>query len=128
MTNNATDRQDDATTMCRACGACCAFSREWPRFSLEEDADLARIPRALVDDAHGRMRCDGNRCAALKGDVGVATSCAVYAVRPEVCRTCEPGDDACRMARARFGLLTESYNRRPATFSAQVRYGSARFT
>ena len=50
------------------------------------------------------MRCDGDRCAALTGDVGVATSCAVYDVRPDVCRTCEPGDAACVAARLGFGL------------------------
>jgi Fe-S-cluster containining protein len=50
------------------------------------------------------MRCIGNRCAALQGEVGRATACAVYAVRPEVCRACEPGDDACAIARAHFGL------------------------
>jgi uncharacterized protein len=50
------------------------------------------------------MRCHGNRCAALEGVVGVSTSCAIYAVRPDVCRACLPGDDACRRARARFGL------------------------
>jgi len=52
----------------------------------------------------GRMRCEGDRCAALVGDVGIATSCAIYTVRPDVCRACVPGDDACEMARRRFGL------------------------
>jgi Fe-S-cluster containining protein len=94
----------DASDVCRACGACCAYSAEWPRFALESDADLARIPPAYVDDARGRMRCEGNRCTALVGEVGVATSCAVYAVRPDVCRACLPGDDACQMARRRFNL------------------------
>ena len=94
----------DAAAICRTCGACCSFSPEWPRFSLEDEADLDRIPRALVDDERGRMRCDGNRCAALVGEIGVATSCAVYAVRPDVCRACLPGDDACQMARRRFNL------------------------
>ena len=89
---------------CQACGACCAFSREWPRFSLESDADLARIPAAFVDDEHGRMRCKGDRCSALVGDVGIATACSVYDVRPEVCRACLPGDDACLMARRRYNL------------------------
>ena len=79
--------------MCRACGACCSFSREWPRFSLEDDAALERIPRAFVDDGQ-----------ALVGDVGTSTSCAVYAVRPDVCRDCRPGDDACEMARRHFHL------------------------
>jgi hypothetical protein len=49
-------------------------------------------------------RCDGDRCSALSGKVGVATSCGIYAVRPEVCRTCMPGDPECDMARRRHGL------------------------
>ncbi len=90
--------------LCQTCGACCAYSAEWPRFTLEDEAAIARIPAALVDDAHGRMRCEGNRCAALNGEVGVATRCAIYADRPDVCRACEPGDDACLQARRFFGL------------------------
>ena len=92
------------TDVCRACGACCAYSAEWPRFSLESEAELDEIPRAFVDDARGRMRCAGDRCTALVGEIGVATACAVYAARPQVCRACLPGDDACRMARRRFNL------------------------
>src|ERR1700730_5041552 len=65
--------QDDGAATCRACGACCSFSPEWPRFSLETDAEIELIPHALIDDEHGRMRCKGNRCAALVGDVGVLT-------------------------------------------------------
>jgi uncharacterized protein len=89
---------------CRACGACCSFSAEWPRFSLESDAELDRIPGTYKDADLGRMRCDGDRCSALVGEVGVSTACAIYAVRPDVCRACLPGDDACLMARQRFGL------------------------
>ena len=29
--------------MCQACGACCSFSQDWPRFSLEDDAAAIRI-------------------------------------------------------------------------------------
>jgi uncharacterized protein len=93
-----------ATYDCQACGACCSYSAEWPRFSLESEAELDMIPRAYVDDARGRMRCAGDRCAALTGEVGVATSCAIHAVRPQVCRACLPGDAACLMARRRFNL------------------------
>ena len=89
---------------CRACGACCAFSAEWPRFTTEDESDLARLPPDLVDDARGRMRSRGDRCAALRGVVGVNVACAVYADRPEVCRACEPGDGECLLARRRFGL------------------------
>lgn len=90
--------------ICQACGACCAYSHEWPRFTTEDDAVLELIPREFADHSRGRMRCSGNRCSALVGEVGVATSCAVYEVRPDVCRSCEPGDEACRMARRWFGL------------------------
>jgi Fe-S-cluster containining protein len=100
----ATDPPEEAANLCRSCGACCAFSAEWPRFSTEDDAELDRIPRTLVDGGQGRMRCNGDRCAALVGDVGAWTSCAVYAVRPQVCRVCQPGDNDCQIARHRFGL------------------------
>lgn len=89
---------------CQSCGACCAFSAEWPRFTTEDDADLDRIPARFVAEGGARMRCDGDRCAALAGEVGLATHCAVYAVRPEVCRVCVPGDDECLIARTRFGF------------------------
>jgi Fe-S-cluster containining protein len=92
------------TSPCQSCGACCAYSAEWPRFSLESEEALARIPPTYVDDANGRMRCEGDRCTALRGEIGVATACAVHAVRPEVCRACEPGDPECTIARARYGM------------------------
>jgi Fe-S-cluster containining protein len=57
-----------------------------------------------VDLDANHMRCEGDRCSALLGIVGVVTACAVYADRPEVCRACEVGDDACNMARERWGL------------------------
>jgi Fe-S-cluster containining protein len=94
----------EAAFDCQACGACCAYSRDWPRFSLEDDAALARIPERFVDDERGRMRCEGDRCTALVGEIGIATACAVYAVRPEVCVACLPGDDECRKARRQFNL------------------------
>jgi Fe-S-cluster containining protein len=89
---------------CRACGACCATSADWPRFTLEDDAAIERIPAALRDDARGAMRCDGDRCAGLAGAVGRDVSCLVYADRPDVCRACEPGDDACAIARRHHRL------------------------
>lgn len=89
---------------CQGCGACCDYSENWPRFSTEEDAALDLIPPALVNDRGSGMRCDGERCAALTGKIGEATSCSIYAVRPEVCRTCMPGDAECTMARRKFGL------------------------
>jgi uncharacterized protein len=73
------DAPDDFARICQSCGACCAYSANWPR-------------------------CDGDRCAALAGKIGVATSCTIYDVRPEVCRSCMPGDAECDMARKRHGL------------------------
>lgn len=89
---------------CLSCGACCAYSREWPRFALETEEELALIPEALVDEGLGRMGCIGERCLALAGEVGVATSCTIYAVRPHVCRACQPGDPECNTARAHYGF------------------------
>ncbi|MGA7433767.1 MAG: YkgJ family cysteine cluster protein [Xanthobacteraceae bacterium] len=102
--NDCADEAELSSASCQSCGACCSFSAEWPRFSLESEADIGRIPSALVDDARGRMRCDGDRCAALVGEVGVAASCAIYDRRPDVCKACMPGDDACRTARRHFGI------------------------
>jgi Fe-S-cluster containining protein len=89
---------------CKTCGACCSYAADWPRFTLEDDVVIARIPTELVSATMGGMRCTGDRCCALDGEVGVATSCSIYAHRPDVCRACQPGDDACTMARQRFGL------------------------
>ena len=89
---------------CQSCGACCAYSQTWPRFSIEDDAALDLIPAKLINARQSGMRCDGDRCSALAGRIGVETSCVVYAVRPEVCRTCMPGDAECGMARKKWGL------------------------
>ncbi len=89
---------------CRTCGACCSFSREWPRFTLETDAEIDLIPPEFVDESLSGMRCNGDRCSALIGKVGFSTSCGVYSLRPDVCRACEPGDDACKMARRHFRI------------------------
>ena len=89
---------------CKSCGACCSYSAEWPRLSLESDAHIARIPRELIDASGRGMRCAGARCAALVGVVGQTTSYAIYALRPDICRTCSPGDAECLQARRHFGL------------------------
>lgn len=93
-----------APSPCLSCGACCAYAREWPRFSTESDAELALIPEALVADTLSGMRCEGERCMALAGRIGEAVACTIYAVRPHVCRACEIGDDACTTARAHYAL------------------------
>ena len=94
----------DGGNPCQACGACCSYSPNWPRFTTEDEAALDLIPEKFVNDRLSGMRCDGDRCSALSGKVGVTTSCGIYAIRPEVCRTCMPGDVECEMARRRHGL------------------------
>jgi uncharacterized protein len=89
---------------CTSCGACCDYSADWPRFTIESDETLDLIPADFVNERQSGMRCIGARCAALAGTIGVQTSCSIYDVRPEVCRDCQPGDDACTMARAARGL------------------------
>jgi Fe-S-cluster containining protein len=89
---------------CQSCGACCSYDASWPRFTLEDDAALARIPAALVAADGSGMRCEGNRCSALKGEIAKQTACTIYTLRPDVCRACEPGDEACNMARRHHGL------------------------
>jgi Fe-S-cluster containining protein len=52
---------------CQACGACCSYSQNWPRFTTEDDAALDLIPEKFVNDRLSGMRCDGDRCSALSG-------------------------------------------------------------
>lgn len=94
----------ESASPCQSCGACCAYAPDWPRFSLEDDAAIARIPAALVAANGSGMRWTGNRCAALSGEIGKSTACAIYDLRPDVCRACRPGDAECNMARQRHGL------------------------
>src|SRR3981189_3122349 len=94
----------DVESPFQACGAWCSYSQNWPRFTTEDDAALALIPEQFVNERLSGMRSDGDRCSALSGKVGVATSCGIYADRLEVCRTCMPGDAECDMARRRHGL------------------------
>ena len=80
----------DTGSPCQACGACCSYSQNWPRFTTEDDAQLDLIPEKFVNERLSGMRCDGDRCSALSGRIGIATACSIYAMRPEVCRTCMP--------------------------------------
>jgi uncharacterized protein len=104
MSENVITEQSE--NPCQTCGGCCAYSANWPRFTIEADEALDLIPAELVNDRLSGMRCDGDRCAALQGKVGSATACGIYAIRPEVCRTCMPGDAECAMARRRHGLAS----------------------
>lgn len=103
--NPVPDPLPDPTSACQACGACCETDASWPRFSLEHEADLALIPPQLVKADGSGMACEGDRCKALSGKVGEMTACTIYGLRPDVCRACLPGDEACTIARARHGFM-----------------------
>ena len=88
---------------CQTCGACCAYSADWPRFSLETDEEIAAIPEPMIAADESGMKFEAGRCVALTGELGKHVGCAVYAARPHVCRTCMPGDDECIIARQALG-------------------------
>lgn len=89
---------------CQSCGACCAYDETWPRFWTDSEEAIARIPANLVAEDGSGMGWDGSRCKALAGIVCEATMCTIYAVRPEVCHACQPGDEACNIAREHYGM------------------------
>ena len=91
-------------TNCQECGACCATSATWPIFTTDADDEIDLIQAALLSACGRGMRCVGPRCSALVGEVGALTACSIYGLRPDVCRTCQPGDEACAIARRGFGL------------------------
>lgn len=90
--------------VCQACGACCSYSAEWPIFTTEDESELDLIPAHLVSSDLRGMACSGARCSALQGEVGRSTACSIYGLRPDVCRVCQPGDEACSIARRHHGF------------------------
>lgn len=100
---------------CRTCGACCATFRV-SLYRAELDTAWGAVPSALTEDIGPfRVAMRGTtttppRCTALEGEVGVHTTCAIHAVRPDACRafgaSWEQGiaEPRCDAARARHGL------------------------
>ena len=89
---------------CQTCGACCAFSKHWPAYRPDEAALQARVPHEWKHPDGRRVACVGERCAALRGTLGVSVACALYDIRPRACRNFTPGGLGCRMVRKRLGL------------------------
>ena len=97
---------------CRTCGACCvgdgpehvgvtpAEAAEvvsaLGRWSVSEGQDF----RAIATEVRGG-RC---RCVMLLGEPGKITGCAIYELRPAVCRGVQPGDSYCEYARKAGGI------------------------
>jgi Fe-S-cluster containining protein len=101
---------------CLRCGACCAAFRVAFHWSEADPALGGSVPPELTErlDAH-RLVMRGTQayaphCTALRGEVGVAAHCSIYAQRPSPCRDIAPawehGEPSaqCDRARARYGL------------------------
>lgn len=101
---------------CLRCGACCASFRVAFHWS-EADASLGGcVPPELTEklDPHRLAMRSSNtakpRCTALRGSVGEAAYCGIYAQRPSVCREVQPSWEAgaispqCDKARLAHGL------------------------
>lgn len=88
---------------CVACGACC-FST-LPEYIRVFGNDLDRMDdraRALTEFIGNRcfMRIAEGHCSALVVDPEARTFvCSIYAMRPDVCRSLEPGSGQCRADR-----------------------------
>jgi Fe-S-cluster containining protein len=75
-----------------------------------------RVPVGLVETITSQLVCMRGtasaplRCVALRGQIGIAVSCAIYEFRPDACREFAPlaavgrGDEACTDARRRHHL------------------------
>ena len=97
----------EPVSICRQCGACCAFFRV--SFYWAE-APQRGLPETCIEPvtAHLAGMAGTNRpvprCCALQGEIGRQVSCLVYTARPSPCRELQPGDEKCNRARARHGL------------------------
>ena len=110
---------------CQACGACCCNTDEnrsegyvdyvqvTRRAILSRNRSLLRKLTVLNDagERHMKLRGPEQRCAALRGRVGVQVSCSIYALRPPSCRQVEPGSRECRRDRRERGIDSPAAHR-----------------
>lgn len=83
---------------CTKCGACCMG-----QLVLLMPAD--KVPLMMRDDRGvAQMREVCGRCVALRGRLGIDTTCSIYEDRPEICRVLKPGCWACIDIRNQWGL------------------------
>lgn len=114
---------------CLSCGACCALFRVAFHWSETDAAPGGVTPGALteaVDPHRVAMRgtyAGAGRCIALRGAVGDATACTIYAQRPSPCRELQaswehgqrnPQCDRARDAHGLRALQPDDWNARPA--------------
>ena len=88
---------------CRSCGACCSMRWSWPLLRRDR-SDAVGIPAWMQRRDYPLLCTNGDRCAALCGQVGNRTWCGIYEVRPDACRKFVPGSPLCLEARGKFDL------------------------
>ena len=101
---------------CQSCGACCATYRVSFYWGETDGAPGGCVPETLTEKISAQLCCmrgterQPPRCAALRGQIGSAVSCAIYEWRPSTCREFAPlaaigrGDESCNEARRRHKL------------------------
>ena len=98
---------------CVGCGRCCHHEPQTVSLLESDEARMGeRLLRIYTDlqdkPPHFRfIKNAGSRCGALDVTVPGQYPCAIYASRPEGCRTVEPGSPCCLEAR-RLGHLGTS--------------------
>jgi hypothetical protein len=102
---------------CLACGACCANFRVSFYWGEANDVAAGGVPVHLTAKLNDFRRVmlgtnrPAPRCIALKGEIGSAVSCAIYAQRSSPCREFEASwvmgvrNESCDRARTAWGLL-----------------------
>lgn len=107
---------------CKSCGACCVGHTSDGDFVPVTALDRKRLPTKYVKKlqaiepvedgpyAFGLKRFgDHEACIALKGTLGKAITCDVYATRPEFCRQFERGSDECRDRRREVFIIIPAF-------------------
>jgi uncharacterized protein len=108
------DMTDDEANPCKHCGACCTHYRvSFYQGELQSNGGV--VPSEMVTPINSFMVAmkgseQGGKCSALKGTVGVDSTCSIYHNRPSVCRTFYVWDDEgvpnprCQELRAKIKL------------------------
>jgi Fe-S-cluster containining protein len=107
-------REQVTAADCRSCGACCGAADEDEGAASVDATDRERMGQRRVQlyvlgsttaAQWKRQRsgpCAGREallCSALRGSLFERVSCAMYDVRPSVCRDFVPGSDRCLAVR-----------------------------
>jgi Fe-S-cluster containining protein len=89
----------DQVPDCISCGACCfSTNPRYVRVTGEDYTRLGEFADSMTQFIENRcyMRIDENRCIALTVDSRTKRYlCALYELRPHVCRSLAPGSPNC---------------------------------